>query len=812
MGLYAKKTGLEQLPYSAPDMDTLLRIMEIETGSSDEFVRSLPFSSEDGTAGVENEFQAAVLGKKEDLDLARTIEDSNYYKNMVRRAESGDTSRKKIEALNKYLDKYLNQGRDNIWENSWVRFPRRALNSFSNLVFKADLKSDKTRPNSEARTDADHFTLMKGGEEFVRIPVSYLLKLALADIVGSEESLHSFLRIAGEKMMGHFLNDNTSPEIFSFYPTAANRSGSLGKNIARETLIRFLLTQVLVQYAQKKFLLRDHGQEVRVFFSSSPPLRQKELNDCISDSFYRDLFMSPCLSGWTRGQEKHRYMKLCHKVLSRSHINGISKLKEAGIITSNLVVLPNTSNMSLANNGTHISLGSKKLGRLLSDPGSGVTPFHEKYLGDLAIKISEHFLCLFPGTYSASPLRLNFEDFHPEKALGFLPHEIDYTHLRMIWRRWKKKAKLKVCGRPLTPFGPPLMDRAIARIFGLRGDFIPDFRLLDYMTTLMSTHRCAALDGEVGNDMRLKRDLAALGVFHESMSTYLLYKQRAFGVMGFSGFEGRFYSLFDSLEQDMRPAAELQQLLSALACKLIVSGRVNRTSIPDTPEVESERRQIFFASAISLPTFFMRRDSGNVVLSDLVSRAPRVRGSSRYPGHLRVHVQEYRLALIDFIHAEGADLVELFGAEELLRNLRARILDPSQGASGKLTRRILDRTGARSPLSLRGREFNMAAEDVYRGELRRDYLEEALDYLAEDCETVRNFGCLPEQFCRTGLPALLGGRDLLDFVRQARGELRQTGEFGGSRLVLTQLLILVMGMHRDNARIRGKKNDASVRN
>jgi hypothetical protein len=134
------------------------------------------------------------------------------------------------------------------------------------------------------------------------------------------------------------------------------------------------------------------------------------------------------------------------------------------------------------------------------------------------------------------------------------------------------------------------------------------------------------------------------------------------------------------------------------------------------------------------------------------------------------------------------------------------------GASGKLTRRILDRTGARSPLSLRGREFNMAAEDVYRGELRRAYLEEALDYLVEDCETVMNFGCLPGQFCRTGLPALLGGRDLLDFVRQARGELRQTGEFGGSRLVLTQLLILVMGMHRDNARIRGKKNDASVRN
>jgi hypothetical protein len=28
--------------------------------------------------------------------------------------------------------------------------------------------------------------------------------------------------------------------------------------------------------------------------------------------------------------------------------------------------------------------------------------------------------------------RLDFWDFHPEKALEFLPHEPDFTHLRMI--------------------------------------------------------------------------------------------------------------------------------------------------------------------------------------------------------------------------------------------------------------------------------------------------------------------------------------------------------------------------------------------
>jgi len=107
-------------------------------------------------------------------------------------------------------------------------------------------------------------------------------------------------------------------------------SASVGHELAKETSIRFLFTQRLVAYAEEKFLLREYGQQVRVFFSASPPVMQKQLNGCISDSFYRHLFMNPCLSGWSKGEEKHGYMKLCHKVLSRSQINGIAKLKEAG--------------------------------------------------------------------------------------------------------------------------------------------------------------------------------------------------------------------------------------------------------------------------------------------------------------------------------------------------------------------------------------------------------------------------------------------------------------------------------------------------
>jgi hypothetical protein len=48
--------------------------------------------------------------------------------------------------------------------------------------------------------------------------------------------------------------------------------------------------------------------------------------------------MSPCPSGGNEGVAKHRYMHLCHTVLSRSQLNAVIKLKEAGIIAHNLVV------------------------------------------------------------------------------------------------------------------------------------------------------------------------------------------------------------------------------------------------------------------------------------------------------------------------------------------------------------------------------------------------------------------------------------------------------------------------------------------
>lgn len=455
-------TNIPEVSLSHPPLESLGTILRqslnragVSYASHTSLIESIPFTAGDVTAGSESELQVVVMGNRQLVDLPQIIDTSHYFQNIRRRAAAGETSHK----LEDSLEAYLAENTGDVWENSWVRFPRSLLSHFGNQVLEKDLLADKTKPEAGYRSDCSRFLYQdRDANEMLRIPVSYLLKLALADLIGTQDLLPAQIRETGVRLLEHFLNDNTSPETFSFSVVPLAPSHGMGQTIARETALRFLLTQLLAQYANSAFGLVQSGQRVMVYFAPHPPVRQKELNEHVSDSFYRELFMSPCLSGWDKGEEKYHYMQLCHQVLSRSQLNAVAKLREAGIIMNNLVVLPNVSNVSLANNGTHVSIGSRKLTSLLKDTSSGFTSADEKTLGDLTVKITEHFLPLFVGTYTAAPYRLDFKDFHPENALGFLAHELDYTHLRMFWRRWRKKADLSVFGQSLTPFGPQSFD------------------------------------------------------------------------------------------------------------------------------------------------------------------------------------------------------------------------------------------------------------------------------------------------------------------------------------------------------------------
>ena len=181
--------------------------------------------------------------------------------------------------------------------------PAKTFLPYAEKVFRHDLRAVKSRHGSGLRTDSHRFILHnRDGNEQLRLPISYLLKLALADVLGSQEHLPLLIRSTGERLMGHFLNDNTSPETFSFQVVPLRPETGMGRAIARETSKRFLLTQLLVMYANESFGLKASGQQALVYFAPHPPIRQKELNDLIPDAFYRELFMSPCLSGWDRGR------------------------------------------------------------------------------------------------------------------------------------------------------------------------------------------------------------------------------------------------------------------------------------------------------------------------------------------------------------------------------------------------------------------------------------------------------------------------------------------------------------------------------
>lgn len=746
-------------------MDRISAAVGLNDRTADGFIQNLPFMAGDATAGAENEFQAVVEGKRENIDLARVIETSNYYRNLVEQASTGETPQRRVMAL----ERLLKDKDGNDWENSWVWFPRRVLNRFANQVFNEDLKADKSIPASEYRGDAACFVFEKGGENQVRIPVSYLLKLALADAIGDDHGVPEPVKAWGEKMLAHFSNDNSSPELFSFYPVKSDGSGSLGEKLAGETLLRFLLTQALVAYAGHKFELNENGQKVKVFFSATPPGDQKRLNDVISDAFYRELFMSPCLSGWDRGEDKKEYMSVCHKVLSRSQINAVAQLKEAGIINSNLVVLPNTSNISLANNGTHISLGSVKLSRCMADPGSGFTAMDEKYTGDLAIKIWEHFLPLFATTYSAAPHRIDFQEFHPERVLGFMPHELVHTHLRMIWRRWKKKAHLKVMGRSLTPFGPVWLDRLIANIFRLKGDFVPDGRLIDYFTSVMSTFQSPALNGSLESEVNLKKDLTEMGVFDGRMALYQLVRLRKYHQMGYSGFEHRYFSVFENVVRDMGKAADLQVLITALAQKYIYSRQVDHAMIPDSPAVESERRQIFFCTAIGVPTFFVKTRTQNKFLAKILKNTAKTRHSHRYAGYTRVLVREYQRALISLIQTDAPDLVSALNCSSVLGDIDNRVNTPrTHAAWGRITQGILEGSGKHTPMSMPGKQFNAKAEHYYGQTLRKAHVSQGFDLLGKAFEQIDLWARYRDTSYGQAMNQILGSRDILKFLKSMR--------------------------------------------
>ncbi|MBI5252604.1 MAG: hypothetical protein HY912_24170, partial [Desulfomonile tiedjei] len=364
-------------------------------------------------------------------------------------------------------------------------------------------------------------------------------------------------------------------------------------------------------------------------------------------------------------------------------------------------------------------------------------------------------------------------------------------------------------GQSMTPFGIDALDRALSVLFQVKGDFIPDFRLIDYLVTVLSTDESPALDGRLGNAERLKKDLTDLGVFDEKMSVYMLYRLREFSTVGFSGFEGRHYSLFESLGDDMGNAGSLQTLITALAFKLVLQGTVTHSHIPDNPFVESERRQIFFGSAIGLPTFFILSNTENLFMKRIIERTRGVRYSHRYPGYLRVYNRQYLLALMGFLTEQAADLIEMLKLENTMQDLARRLERPEEySVAQKLTRGIAREAGVKSPMSVEAESLNMASERYYRTVVRKRHIVEGLGFLSEDLRSMDSGLTVAGEDCSRAVSYSIHDLGAGEFLERVRDEVI---EEKASLETLKRLIDLTLiSIHVDTAQASNRPGRANI--
>src|SRR5262249_2283825 len=152
---------------------------------------------------------------------------------------------------------FLSDNDEQVWENSWVRLPRKYLSEFASDLLNQDL----TINSGDSRTDRDKFVFGTNWGEWIRVPISYLVKLALADFVGRQTALPLKIKETALDLLPHFSNDLTSPETFSFHVIDGTCDPRVGVGVVREMSLRFLFTHLLIEWANKVLNLEAMGQQ-----------------------------------------------------------------------------------------------------------------------------------------------------------------------------------------------------------------------------------------------------------------------------------------------------------------------------------------------------------------------------------------------------------------------------------------------------------------------------------------------------------------------------------------------------------------------
>jgi hypothetical protein len=168
----------------------------------------------------------------------------------------------------------------------------------------------------------------------------------------------------------------------------------------------------------------------------------------------------------------------------------------------------------------------------------------------------------------------------------------------------------------------------------------------------------------------------------------------------------------------------------------------------------------------------VHRSTGNTFLKRIIEKTQMVRSSRRYNGYNRIYNIEYRRALLDIIRADAADIIEMLGMRESIRDLEYRINEPDNfAASGKLTRGILNQINAKSPMNLPAGIFNLAAEKYYRTVLHKQHIWESFDILRDDIIKLDQAVSSVSHEMRNLLHSILQEKNPDSFMETAQSEL-----------------------------------------
>jgi hypothetical protein len=250
----------------------------------------------------------------------------------------------------------------------------------------------------------------------------------------------------------------------------------------------------------------------------------------------------------------------------------------------------------------------------------------------------------------------------------------------------------------------------------------------------------------------------------------------------------------------MGNAADMQTLITALAYQYVLNGEVTHAMIPDTPEVESERRQIFFCAAVNLPFCYVKTDTRNRFLKQIVSRISHVRKSRRYPGHTRIRVKDYKQALVSTLKKDGSALIEDLRLHAVLADLQGRMQSPdTRSACGRLVNGILDSRKKQDPMACPGDVFNRDAEHYYQETLRKQHMAEGFKILISEFSGMNLWAGFREPVFRDIIHTILPDTDMDHFLKQVKHPLMAHDLPAEQIKKLLFLIILYVNMEAGHA-------------